>query len=371
MKINRKKLIVLGAVMIIGISAAVIFQGYTGPRAEKNVAGTEMKIPIAELNCEGDTRQKYLCYENYYKETTLIKGVETAFADMKERYNNDSYVTSNCHPLVHVIGNTAARNFTDVSEAFANGDAFCWSGYYHGIMETIIPRIGKANLANELDGICEELREKRSIFDVVLGRNVFDYYNCVHGLGHGIMGITYNELFESLDLCDRLSREWEQISCGSGVFMENIIIENTGIKSDYLKPEDPVYPCNDVSEKHRKYCFRMQTSYMLKIFHNDYQKVFALCKESAGNYIDECYQSLGRDASGSTASNIQKVKELCLSGEDFRQQSHCIIGAANDFLPYFNSNAQAYELCAAIPEELQSICFDAVKNSSKLYTFDE
>ena len=71
----------------------------------------------------------------YYENLTRTFGVQAAFADLKARYAKSAFVVDQCHQLAHAIGHGAAELYPTISEAFANGDMFCWSGYYHGVME--------------------------------------------------------------------------------------------------------------------------------------------------------------------------------------------------------------------------------------------
>ena len=88
----------------------------------------------------------------------------------------------------------------------------------------------------------------------------------------------------------------------------------------------------------------MQSSYILRQNNFDFEKTFKDCSE-ADNYKTQCYQSLGRDASGFTISNIAKTKEICLIGKNYEQQLGCFIGAAKDFKYYFHDDSEAKKLC--------------------------
>src|SRR5258708_7763614 len=141
-------------------------------------------------------------------------------------------------------------------------------------------------------------------------------------------------------MCDNLNGTWEKSSCYSGVFMENIIIENKGGSTEYLKRDDPVYPCNSVDTSYKQICYLMQTSYMLKVSGGDISKVFSLCSQVEDPYKPTCYQSLGRDASSRSSSDAYKTKMACYLGNGYEQRSNCIIGAVKDFVSYYHSDAQ-------------------------------
>jgi hypothetical protein len=250
------------------------------------------------FSCRRFLSEDFECYEAYYSTLVRERGVADAFADLRARYNTNTYVKENCHPITHVIGRVAIEKYPTLSEAYTYGDSFCWSGYYHGALEGIIAKMGRAEVPNQLNTICADIPGKE--------RYSFDYFNCIHGLGHGLMAYTNHELFDALTLCDRLEGIWEKRSCYGGVFMENLIVDNNNHATTYLDPKDPIYPCNAVPDTYKTDCFLMQTSYMLKVTGNDYAKVFSLCSTVGDGYRQTCYQSLGRDASG----RIQVILKL-------------------------------------------------------------
>lgn len=300
----------------------------------------------------------FFCYENYYSKLVKENGIATAFTDLKVRYEKNSYVRSQCHPITHVIGHMAVELYPVVSQAYTHGDSFCWSGFYHGVMEGIIGKVGRAKIASQLNNICTDIPGKENYS--------FDYYNCVHGLGHGLMVLTENELFDSLKLCDNVQGSWEQTSCYGGVFMENVIVDNKNHFTKYLKPKDLLYPCNAVNEIYKSSCYLMQTSYMLKIV-NDFGKVFELCRKADIGFSEICFQSLGRDVSGRSLSNAETTKKNCELGSNYTERSNCIIGAVKDFISYYHSDQQGYALCKIIAADLKQICTDTAVSYYKSF----
>jgi len=320
------------------------------PELEKNES-----FPIPHAPCAGGAIDLFLCYDEYYQRLTKIEGVEAAIADLKTRYDAEPFIRSQCHQLIHVVGRGAAQMYGgNVSESYFHGDSFCWSGYYHGVLEQIITNANKEEMTQQPDTLCADISGKEQYS--------FDYFNCVHGLGHGFMFLTGDELFESLTICDNLTGGWEQSACWGGIFMQNIIADEVNHRRMYLKDDDPLYPCSAVEDRYKSTCYLMQTSHMLKVVGYDFSKVFEICAGLEDSYINLCYQSLGRDASGKTVSDIVQTKTSCLLGADYRQRSNCVIGAAKDFVSYHHSDVEAKQLCAALPEDLQPVCFVTVKN---------
>ena len=247
--------------------------------------------------------------------------------------------------MAHAIGHAAVDKYSTVAQAFEHGNSYCWSGYYHGVMEEILQRMGK-DFSTNLDSICADIPGKSSYS--------FMYYNCVHGMGHGLMDVEGDDLFKSLKTCDNLTGNWEQQSCYSGVYMQNVINDGLVFHSAHLKPNDTVYPCNAVDQKYKEQCYLMQTSYMLKINGYDFKKTFDICAKVDKGFSVTCYRSMGRDASGSTVSDLQKTRNICLLGKDYTQQSECIVGAVKDFISYYHGIDKATQLCASLDDPSES-----------------
>lgn len=309
-------------------------------------------------SCMKNTTPDYACYETYYQAMVRTKGTKPAFEDLKKRYEADAYVVAQCHPLTHVIGRETAKKYTDVAQAYKEGDSLCWSGFYHGVMEDIVGRVGRTKIANILNTICDGVPGKATYS--------FEYFNCVHGLGHGLMAITNNELPESLKTCDNLMGSWEQSSCYGGAFMENVMVDHRAHKTKYLDPERPLYPCDSVDNKYRQDCYLMQTSYMVKITNSNFSKIFELC-EGAKEHAPTCYQSLGRDASGGSVSDPVKTKATCELGKNFEQQSNCVVGAVKDFVSYYHGEKQAVEFCNSLAADIKEVCLYTEKEYYKSF----
>jgi hypothetical protein len=294
----------------------------------------------------------FSCYKHHFETVTEILGPKVAMADLKSRYTTDPFVYSQCHQLGHVIGNVVAEKSADIADAFVGGDSFCWSGYYHGVVERFAQMKGRDIFAEGADNFCAKIPDK--------DRYGFDYYNCVHGLGHGVMAITRNQLFEALDLCQSLSGDWERRSCYGGVFMENVMVDNRGHGTPFLKPDDLLFPCNAVSEPFKEECYKMQTSYALSKNGMSFEKLFTMCEGAEPDYRRTCAQSIGRDASGQSVSNTALTIQSCSLAKTDEQATDCYIGAVKDFVSYHHSDIEARKLCTSIPSKFQMACESAL-----------
>lgn len=305
-------------------------------------------IDTATLHCSGGLVRDFQCFRKHFEAITRNYGPAVAFADLKELYANDPYVVSQCHQFAHVIGNTAGELYPDIGTAFRYGDSLCWSGYYHGVVERAAKRFSKETIKAHTNDFCAEIPGK--------DQYMFDYFNCVHGLGHGFMALTKNELFDSLHLCDNLEGWWEKESCYGGVFMENVMADTRNHQTKYLKPENLLYPCDAVEDAYKHQCYLMITSYALTKNGHDFANLFTLCTRAEQEYQDICVQSIGRDASGQSVSQVEQTHAWCELAPNDRDKRNCIIGAVKDFISFYHGNTEVKKLCDMYPEDLAVTC---------------
>ncbi|OGG58570.1 hypothetical protein A2765_02495 [Candidatus Kaiserbacteria bacterium RIFCSPHIGHO2_01_FULL_56_24] len=302
--------------------------------------------------CPADAAADLDCWDGYYKTLLEKYGSHVALFELKTRYARGGYPRLFCHTLLHPIGEKAGEEYGNVADAYAVGDPFCRSGYYHGVLEGIFGEDGSGKLLTQLDTLCAQVKGKE--------KYSYDYFACVHGVGHGLMAYFDHDLFQSLSGCDKLSGQWEQSSCYGGVFMENVISDSEDSPSKFLKRDDAVYPCNAVDDTYRYQCYLMQTSHMLTVYDGDFGKVFDACSTVEEKYRVPCYQSLGRDASGWSYGVADDARAYCAFGRTNEQKAQCLAGAAVDFIQSSGTDA-ARQLCEKGDTEVRRACSDAVE----------
>ncbi len=256
-------------------------------------------------------------------------------------------VEADCHRIVHTIGSASLARFDgNVAKAFALGSASCWSGYYHGILERAFTGVSGVD---ELGGAA-----RRVCDDEGIRRTTFLAYQCVHGLGHGLMIRSGYDLPFSLSICDRLATKWDQTSCTGGVFMENIS-STYGVKSKWLRDDDPVYPCQTVADRHKLYCYLMVTSRISQLNGYDWRKTAGVCRRVEREWVATCFESYGRDASGFTRQNPREAARLCRYAR--RNAVSCVYGAARDMTSNYANGRRASQLCRLVARPLQAQCY--------------
>ena len=178
------------------------------------------------------------CFQQAFGNLAYHKGPKKALAVFTKMIDTDPTVHV-CHRIAHAIGAGALAYYHGkVGPAFADGSPVCWSGYYHGILERAFSGVSTEDMPAVARRLCAS---------AVVRRNDFTAYQCVHGLGHGLMIYTGYDLPLALATCDKLATSWDQTSCTGGVFMENLQT-SYGTTSQWLKDDNPLYPCTIVSE---------------------------------------------------------------------------------------------------------------------------
>ena len=288
------------------------------------------------------------CRRQAFGNVAYREGPKAAL-DLFDEKLSEQPVEADCHRIAHTIGAASLEYYKGhVAKALANGRSTCWSGYYHGVVERSFVGARRSELPKRSREICK---------DPDIRRTSFLAYQCVHGLGHGLMIHTGYDLPGSLRVCDQLETGWDSDSCEAGVFMENVS-SSYGVKSRWLRDGDLIYPCDVVAEKYKLYCYLMVTSRILAANGYDWKKTAATCRQSDRGWIATCFQSLGRDASGNTRQDAPKILELCgLAGNMTRE---CIYGAARDITSNDASPRRAKGLCESAAERYRAYCFEGI-----------
>ena len=290
------------------------------------------------------------CYEQAFGNVAFHRGPTVALKLFAHDIKTNRTVEDNCHRIAHTLGAASLAHYHDnVYRALAHGSFVCWSGYYHGVLEHALQNV---HTKPQYVAVA-----RRACTGKLVQRTTWIAYQCVHGLGHGLMLQSGDNLPFALSVCDRLQTAWDRTSCSGGVFMENINA-GTGLsqgQTRWLKKSDLVYPCDAVSKRHKLYCYLMVTSRILQANGYDWQQTARACTRVEKAWVSTCFQSFGRDADGFSVERPSKVLRLCaLTGA---HEGDCLYGAARDMTADLSSGTRAAGLCAGAPVRYRKRCF--------------
>jgi hypothetical protein len=363
-RITRRRAIV-GVLVLGALLEAVLAFAVLAKDGSKPAIATALPMhPVAGTFKPDDTKledcsESRRCTEQAFGNIAYYQGPQHALASFDATYGDFS--DPDCHRVAHTIGSAAlARNKGNVARTFAQGSSSCFSGYYHGVLERSLVGV-RGYQPETLGAVVRDLCR-----DVRLNSSVWLAYQCLHGLGHGLMITTGYTLPLSLKTCDRLSTSWERTSCNGGVFMENISTLY-GFKSRYLRDEDPVYPCNAVAEEDKIKCYEIVTSRILRVVDGDWEETSRICASAEANWVSACFRSLGRDSAGQAHEEPMEILRLCSLARASGGEGTCIDGAARAMTGNFKNGKPATVLCNAAPTGSRVQCYYGIGSVMSLY----
>jgi mono/diheme cytochrome c family protein len=291
------------------------------------------------------------CYEQAFGNLAYNDGPKKALEELDSLSSTNSTVAADCHPIAHKIGAGGLLYFKgDVGKAFADGSATCGSGYYHGLLQWKLAGVRADQVAGIASTVCK---------DPKIEVNAFIYYQCNHGLGHGLMLYTGLDLPKALDYCHKLQTETDSIMCSGGVFMENQS-SSFGLHSKWLSSKNLLFPCNSkyVERQDKLYCYLLVTSHILPNVGGSWKKTAAWCRKSDPGWVQYCFQSMGRDVSGTAVRNPQQMKTFCAeAGQKANGEKECIYGAIRDVMNNNTQDPNGKAFCETVDAQYRDYCF--------------
>ena len=140
-----------------------------------------------------DCASDQACYEQAFGNLAYDEGPKAALDKLQQLSDTNPLVRGGCHPIAHKIGAGGLLRYEgDVGQAFAAGSGTCGSGYYHGLLQWKLAGVRADQVAGVARSACN---------DPDIKANAFNYYQCDHGLGHGLMLYTSYDLPAALDYC--------------------------------------------------------------------------------------------------------------------------------------------------------------------------
>ena len=286
------------------------------------------------------------CLQQAFGNLAYEDGPAEALERLDQMQTSDPAVRAACHPIAHKIGAGGLLHFDGkVGKAFVAGNATCGSGYYHGLLQWKLAGADEDEAADVAREACT---------DAEIKDNSYNYYQCNHGLGHGVMLYTGYELPLALRMCHGLTTEFEQVACSGGVFMENLS-SSFGIKSRYVREDNLLYPCNIVSHQDKLYCYLLVTSRILPEVGWDWKKAADWCRKSEQEFVNICFQSYGRDASGTAIQDPVQANKFCSQAGSGEKE--CIFGAARDIMNNNSQDPRGKRFCEVVKSQFRSHCF--------------
>ncbi len=319
MTANLKQVVVTVIIIVAGLLAAAF-------AAEWKVTGSANSAAQPERNY-GDVPEMAEILSN--DQTTRLKatrrlaervGVEDALEILED---SSLPHTGEGHLAVHQVGFYAYNKYG--TEAILHCKDYFLYACYHGALIEAATDQGLETIAKMAD-TCK----------ASAGR----YFQCAHAVGHAILAMWNYDLPEALADCDEIFEKETQFSgalssCHNGAFMENLFgVHDWGTdnapKREWLKDDDPYFPCTAFDEKYQQGCWLNQAARIYALNNGDIAKTREQC-EQIGNpkYTEWCIDNLARQIHPITAGQVGKVYELCRQVGPYWQEKCVVVNAGS------------------------------------------
>ena len=298
------------------------------------------------------TREEYARVLEEFTKLQAEQDPRVALQELRARIKTDEALLRSCHPLVHTLGRVAYAKYSDFGTTLQFQDEICNSGYLHGVIEAHFSQ--SKDIFQTLDTTCSLYPE-----------GSFTNWECYHGIGHGLMYYTDNDLERSLDLCRAYETQFAQLTCANGVFMENFAADQKTHVSQYLKEDDLFYPCQEQTDQFKPECYMYAPTHYLSMHPNDYSGALEWCEYAEERYVTTCIGGVGSQAMKENMHNPSFVESICVQGGGY--ENSCIQGMVGLFVNHHGSLDPARQLCEEMDRNNKGTCYDRVRSMEPLF----
>ncbi len=292
-----------------------------------------------------DVMERYELAKVKLAEEVKSEGPVAALDDFRTIVDDDKELSGLCHGLAHEIGHSAYDAYG--MDALQNNDDICGSGYLHGIIEKHFGDI--TDITSAMKTTCKEND----------GR-------CFHALGHGLMYALENDVPESLSYCKTLRTSSEQNQCAEGIFMENFATDEDVHHSDYLREDDPFFPCRGQTPAFMGVCAFYAPRYFLSLHPGAYDDAFAWCGTIDREPRPACVKGIGSAVMKLHIDDPSFAFNLC-SKQEGSAMTACTEGATSYLVVHYASPTVAEAFCKALPQAQKSTCQSIAEESRTFY----
>ncbi|MBI4239924.1 hypothetical protein HY620_02970 [Candidatus Uhrbacteria bacterium] len=299
-----------------------------GPQASKDVS-------VEEYNRLND----------FFSLLVDIANPRIALDVLRRSSKNDTRILRSCHELVHGIGHAAYAKYKSAQTALQFHNDMCGSGYLHGVLEAALG--SSHSILKDAHALCVSGDAK-----------------CYHGIGHGFMYFTDNDLPKSLAYCSAYKKESARKRCSEGVFMENFSSDQLLHPIRHLNSADPFALCRKQKKRYKDTCYFYAPRYVITL-HKDAATLLKQCSKEGG-YRDTCMIGMGSALMKKNIDDPTYVERLCAQAQK-TEQKYCIQGMVSYYIVHYDSLEEAKKLCPTLSAANVKTCRKAVASHSYLF----
>ena len=310
------------------------------------------------------------CYEELLLATVERNHVGLAMDGLSIISRRDPETQKYGHDLTHVVGINAWTPDEAVGPVYDSCTGLFQSGCYHGVVQAYLDAKGTDSAT--VHGLCNQINSAVT--------NAWLRFQCVHGIGHGLINNMAMHLPKALAGCDWLVSEWDATSCYGGAFMEFIVAargqshhphktsdhgdhDMTAMAEDSFPARnraDPLYPCSVLAPKYQSACYGMQAGIIIEIVGADFGKIAAACDQAPLGMRPACYQGVGTYVSGYVVRNQAKAIDQCQKGNP-AYQAWCFVGVVKNLIDVTALPEDGLTFCARLTDRAMAVaCYHAI-----------
>ena len=323
-------------VIAVAACAAVVLWLYFGSASAQELSPKQYERAVQELNDAVDRGDP----------AAALTILQTRAA------KSGSYARS-CHSLSHAIGHAAFKKYENFGTAMEYQDEFCNSGYLHGVIESDF--LFSKDIQKTMQEICAAYPAGK-----------FKAWECFHGVGHGVMYYTSNELPVAIKMCDTYTDGFARDSCMNGIFMENFNTERTLHPSKFLMSSDPFFPCDQQQERDRSVCYMYAPTYYLILHKDAYKEALSWCLTAPEPMRLTCAMGVGAQTIKEHILDPVFAESVCAGGTE-EQVKPCLRGMAGIMVNHFGAIAPAKAMCEQLQEDHRQTCNAAADSMGYLF----
>lgn len=325
-------------------------------------------------------KPKQACYEEILLTIVEKNQIRLAMDALSVLSRLDPGTVARGHDLTHVVGINAWTPNEDVGDVYQSCTGLYQSGCYHGVVQAYLD--AKGTDSTTVAQLCNVIKPAVE--------NMWLRFQCVHGIGHGLVNALSMRLPQALKGCDWLNNGWDATSCYGGAFMEFIVAgrgqshhphkktsdssagtgasgpsehdhHQTADSFPARNPSDPLYPCSVLDPKYQSSCYGMQAGIIIETTGPDWGKIAMACDRAPVGMRPACYQGIGTYLSGFTVRDPVKAIEHCNAGSP-AYKPWCFVGVVKNFIDVTAKADDGLDFCRRVVDQpkVATSCYIAI-----------
>lgn len=282
-----------------------------------------------------------------------------ALADLDRITKAKPYTVRFCHPIAHELGHAAVKRYNhDFAKVLSFPHDTCAAGYLHGAVEEMLA--ASTDPGTDLLKLCQPQMTGP----------------CVHGVGHGTMFVTKQNVPAARELCDKFGTQFRIITCSEGLFMQLFGPDEEDENAKAQLPADklatePLYPCPEQPALFQSACYFYAPTFFLSSHdYPNHPEVYAQALKwclSSSSGSGDCSRGVGSRTMKYNLDREDWVGQQCATGADASQRKSCVEGMVSYYSVNYTDPGSAGRLCAKLTnEEIARDCRSAAGLSKSL-----